>query len=346
MTETTNNSSLRYSFSLVWLVFFAPIVGMLLKGWESDFDLSEDDIKIINSYKKAWYFVWLLIALIITAFVLYLKLNIGLILYIAYTLIIIVVLYMWYNIYLIFANKWALLFSWEDIKKIEVNSIKSWNADYILLYLPFLNEYLFQNKKYTKEQEYWIKESIFFYFLLAITWVLALFFPNLLGLFYIIVLFLILRSVSLFFWVDFVPDTIKSIIYNSFSKRSIELFAYFCALIHFIFQNIFLLIKWKKTYEFGFYLHKTKEILTTEYELNSILKKPKKYLSIIISYLLVIAIFGYLFYKAFYSFYPYIYLGSTILLLEFVFLNVFLQKKLYKLPILTELTSKIVNLFK
>jgi hypothetical protein len=48
--QTPNHTKL---FSIIALVFFPFLVSFLLKDSKSDYDLSENDIKIINSYKKA-----------------------------------------------------------------------------------------------------------------------------------------------------------------------------------------------------------------------------------------------------------------------------------------------------
>jgi len=342
MTEQNNYRKL---FSVVALVFFAPIISTLLKDNENDYELSENDIKIINTYKKAWYLVLLSTIINISILIVYIKYSLSFLIYIIYWITAFITIYLLYNINLIYSDKWALFFSWNEIKKIEVNNVKAWNIDYLLLYLPFVNEYLFQSKKFTKEQEYWLKESVFLYFILAIIWNLSIFFPNLVGVFFFLVFIIIARIVSLFFWIDVVADNIKANIYDSFEKRSLELFAYFCAWIKFILHNLFLVLTWKKTNEYWYYLYKTKELLKKEYELNSVLKKSKKYVSIILSYLIVTILFGYLFYKAYYSFRPYLYIFSVAILATYVYLISYLTKNLYNIPVISWILTKIIKKF-
>jgi len=343
MTENNQieTSKFRELYSIVALLFFAPIVNYVLEPK----NLTENDIKIINTYKKAWYFVWFLVLIVIVSLILFLKFNYDILGYIAYWTIIFIVIYIFWNIKLIFTGKAALLFSSKELQKIEIKSVKAGKIDYILLYLPFINEYLFQTKKYTQEQAYWLKESVFLYFILGIIGVISIFFPNFISIFFMIVFLIIGRSVSLFFWIDIVPDNVKAIIYNSFEKRSIELFAYICAAIKTIFYNILLLVSGKKTNNYGYYLHKAKDFLQKEYEIKSILKKPKKYLSIILAYLLITIFVAYLIYKSFYSFNPYLYLFSTILFASYIYLASYITKKLYNLPIISGILSKILKAF-
>jgi len=345
MTENNTQQSPRKLFSLVALIFFAPIVWFLLNDSENDYELTENDLKIINTYKKAWYFVWALTLSIVAILIAYLKFEYSILIYIVYFITTILVVYMIYNIKLIFDGKWALLFSDKDIKKIEIQEVKAWNIDYLLVYIPFLNEYLFQTKKYTQEQEYWLKESIFVYFFLWMVGSFAIFYDSFIKIFYLIVLFIVLRIVSLFVWVDFIPDNIKAWIYNSFKNRVTNLFAYFCALIHFIFQNLFRLVKWKKTYEYKLYLHKANEILNQEVDIKSILKKPKKYLYIILSYTILVILLAYLLYKWYFSFLPYVHIISVLIIWNYFFMWVFIEKKLYNIPFLSAILWKILKKF-
>jgi hypothetical protein len=123
------------------------------------------------------------------------------------------------------------------------------------------------------------------------------------------------------------------------------LFAYFCAWMKFILHNLFLVLTWKKTNEYWYYLHKAKEVLKKEYELNSVLKKSKKYVSIILSYLIVTILFGYLFYKAYYSFRPYLYIFSVAILATYVYLVSYLTKNLYNIPVISWILTKIIKKF-
>jgi len=347
MTEKNqieNNQSPRILFSLVALIFFAPIVNVLLKWNEEDYELTENDIKIIATYKKACYAIYFIILIILTLLFFYIKYSIDLLIYAIYTLVILVSAYIIYNIKLIYDNKWALFFSNDEIKKLEVKYIKAWNVDYLLLYIPFLNEYLFQKKQYSKEQEYWLKESIFFSYILWFVWVLSFFLPSFINLFYIIVLLIIWRSISLLFGIDFIPDNIKEKIYNSFSTKTVELFAYICAIFYFTFWNLINLLSNKKRLDFGFYLHQSKKYLNIWYEINSILKKFKKYLYLILSYAVFVWINLFLLIKSKNSF-SYVYVLSLFIIIFPFYLSIVKEKKLYNLPFISKLLEKVMKKF-
>ena len=335
----------RKLLSLVALIYFPFIISFLVEDSQQDYNLSDDDIKFIKTYQKAWYFliVWTIITIIL--FILSFYYNIYILNLITNILVIFFLIYVFVNIFMIFSDKPAILFTSNDVKNLNINKVSSWNVFYILSFLPFVNFYLYSWKNYTQEQEYWLKESSLMYFLWSFVWILSMFFTWLVGLFYFILLFVIIRSVSLFFGVDFIPDSIKNLVYTSYEDNPLELFSYFCAFIYFIFHSLYLLLKWKKLYDYWKYLYKVKNNIKQTYELNSILKKPKKYLYLILSYVVFIIIFVYLLYQAWYSFYAFVYLFSLIVFLSYIVIVYYNHKKIVFLPMITSSISVIISKF-
>jgi len=334
----------RKLISLVALIYFVFAVNLLIKWNEQDFELNESDLYIIDTYKKAWYIVWALTIIIAILFAISMRFSYSWLLYIIYGLLAVLVFYIFYNIYLIFSDKEAFIFKKSTLNPISVNKVETWNMDYLFLYLPFLNFFLFLKKQFTEQQSYWLKESIFLYFLLAFFGSFALFFPGFVSIFYIVLGFIIVRVVSLFFWIDFVNYKIKEKIYNLYSVNPVEIFAYLCALLHFFIGNIYLLIKWKKTVEYGKYLYNVREMVNLSFDIKSVLKKPKKYLFLILSYIILLVWLWYLFYRWIHSF-TYLYLFAIILLSYYLLFPIYVNKKIYFIPFVSWLLQQIMKKF-
>lgn len=344
MTEK-NNNLLKELFSLVALIF-PFFVFYLLDDPENDYNLSENDITFIKNYKKAWYFVvsWVLFTIIF--FVISFYTNISILVSISTISVVILALYIFVNIFFIFAGKNAILFKKTDFKNLDINKVNSWNIFYILAYLPFINFYLYNWKKYTQEEEYRLKEASLFYLIWSVIGIISIFFSWFLVLFYFILFFIIIRSISLFFGIDFFPDDAKKFVYSSYEDNPLEIFAYFCAFIYYILNSLYLFFRWKKLADYWKYLYKTKKSFKNTYEFNYILKKPKKYLYLILSYMVFILIFAYLLYKSWYSFYTFVYLFSLFIFASYIIIIYYNHKKLVFLPILTSSISLIVSKFR
>ena len=336
----------RKLLSLVALIYFPFIINFLIDDSQQDYNLSDDDVKFIKTYQKAWYFLiaWTIITVIL--FMLSFYYNIYLLNAITNILVIFFIIYVFVNIFVIFSDKPAILFTNNDVKKLNINKVGSWNVFYILSYLPFVNFYLYSWKNYTQEQEYWLKESSLLYFIWAFVWILSMFFAWFIGLFYFILFFVIVRSVSLFFGIDFIPDSIKNLVYISYEDNPLEILSYFCAFIHYIFYSLYLLLKWKKLDNYWKYLYKVKINIKQTYELNSILKKPKKYLYLFLSYVVFILIFVYLAYQSWYSFYTFVYLFSLIIFLSYIVIVYYNHKKIVFLPVITPSIFIILKQFR
>lgn len=347
-----NEKNPRTLFSLVALIYFPFIVNFLLSdNTNNEYNLSDNDLKIINTYKKAWYFVIILtiiavLFLILSFFYEIDILGISLIKFIAEFLFTILIVYILINIIRIYSNEYALLFTKSDIKNLSINKVSSWNIFYILIYLPFINFYIYNSKKYTKEQEYWVKEASLFYFKWWIIWILSIFFPWLIILFYFMLFFIIIRSISLFFGIDFIPDSIKKIIYSSYENNPLETFSYICAFIYFMINNLYIIIKWKKTEDYKRYLFKVENNLKQTYDINSVLKKQKKYLYLLLSYGIFFILFIYLLYFSWYSFYSFVYIFSLLIFASYIIIDYYNHKKLVVIPIITPVINFIVNKFK
>ncbi len=335
----------RKLLSLVALIYFPFIISFLTKDSQDEYSLDENDMKIILTYQKAWYFliVWTIITIILFILSFYYSFNI--LWFLTNILVIFFLLYLFLNIFMIFSDKAAILFTSDDIKKININKVNSWNIFYILSYLPFVNFYLYSSKNYSQEQEYWLKEATLLYFIWSFIGLLSMFFSWFIWFFYFILLFVIIRSMSLFFGVDFFPDSFKKYIYNSYKETPIELFSYICALFYFLFHSLYLLLKWKRLLYYWKYLYITKNALQKKYELNSILKKPKKYISLILSYIVFIILFVYLLYKAWQSFYTFVYIFSIFIFVSYIVIIYYNNKKITPIPIITSSLSYIVNKF-
>jgi len=333
----------RKLLSLVALIYFPFIISFLIEDSQQEYNLSDDDIKFIWTYQKAWYFliVWTIITSIL--FIISFYYNIY---YLSKIINIIIIFFLWYvffNIFYIFSDKPAILFTSADIKNININKVNSWNIFYILAFLPFINFYLFNLKNYNQEQEYWLKEASLLYFIWAFIWILSMFFIWLVTLFYFILLFVIIRSISLFFGIDFIPDFIKKIIYSSYEHNPLELFAYLCAFVNYIFHSLYLLLKWKKLEDYKKYLYISKKNIKQTYEINSILKNYKKYIYLILSYIIFFIIFAYLSYESFNSFYSFVYLFSLIVFISYIIINYYNHKFIPFIPIITLILEFIIN---
>ncbi len=340
-----NEKNPRNLFSLVALVYFPFLISLLIKD-SDDYELSENDINIINTYQKAWWFMIFVTFVIVILFLIsfrylsFLYLNT-----IAYFWTILLVIYLFYNIYLIFTDKSALLFSWRDITEIEVQKVETWNLDYLFLYIPFINSYKYFLKDYTEKQVYWIKESNLLYLILSIFWIFSIYFPVFLSLFYLLLLFIIIRVISLLFWIDFIPDNIKNQIYNSYKNNIFTVFSYISWPVKYIFVNFYQFLKHKPKASFIKVFKDTEGFLETEYDLKSILKKPKKFLFLILSYLFLIIYFSYLFYTNLASFNIYLIYFSLFVLVSYFVSKIYLTQKIPVVPFLSCVLFYIIKLF-
>lgn len=336
----------RKLLSLIALIFFPFIVHLLLKWEQNDYELDKDDLLIIDSFKKAWYFVIFSTALSISLFVVSFYYSIDLLWNVNIFLMLTIIAYICYNVFRIFSNKQAILFSSAEIQDLNINKVESMNFEYILTYLPLLSTYKYFSKTYTKEQEYRVKESNFLYFIWWIVAFLAIFLNSLFMIFYIFLLFIIVRSISLFFWVDFMPDYVKKLIYESYEISPYELFAFFCASLSYIFVNLSRFIRSKRLVSYSKLLNHSKENLRHTYKLWSVLKNPKKYLFLFISYIVFILIMSYYIYFSLYSFAIFVHLFWIIILCSYFILNYYFNENtLLTIPILTPLVRFIIKKF-
>jgi len=341
-----NEKNPRNLFSLVALIYFPFLVSVLTKD-SSDYELSENDMEIIKTYQKAWWFILFMTSIIVVLFLISFRYSNFLYLdSIAYFGTILLVVYLFYNIYLIFSDKSALLFSWKEVSEIKVSKVESWNLDYLFLYIPFVNSYKYFLKDYTQQQVYWLKESNLLYLVLAILWVFTIYFSLFFSLFYLLLLFIIVRVISLLFWIDFIPDSLKEIIYNSYKDNIFTVFSYISWPVKYIFVNFYQFLKHKPKVPFNVVIKKTEDFLEEDYNLESILKKPKKYLFLILSYLLLVVYFSYLFYINVNSFNVYVIYVSLIILISYFVLKIYITKKVSVIPFLTCIMFYIVKLFK
>jgi len=341
-----NEKNPRNLFSLVALIYFPFLIPLLTKD-SSDYELSENDMKIIKTYQKAWWFILIMTFIIVLLFLISFRYSNFLYLdSIAYFWSILLVIYLFYNIYLIFSDKSALLFTWKDIAEIDVSKVESWNLDYLFLYIPFVNSYKYFSKDYTEKQIYWLKESNLLYLKLAILWFLSIYFPIFLSLFYLLLLFIIVRVISLLFWIDFISDNLKEIVYNSYKNNIFTVFSYVFWPIKYLFINFYQFLKQKSKLPFHVVIKNTKDFLETEYDLKTILKKPKKYLFLILSYLILIIYFSYLFYINLNSFNIYVIYISLLILISYFIEKIYITKKIPVIPFLTCILFYIVKLFK
>lgn len=340
-----NEKNPRNLFSLVALIYFPFLISLLTKD-SDDYELSENDIKIINTYKKAWWFmIFMTFAIVILFLISFRYSNLFYLDSIAYFWTILLVIYLFYNIYLIFTDKSALLFSWKDIKEIKVQKVETWNLDYLFLYIPFVNSYRYFLKDYTEKQVYWLKESNLLYLILSIFWIFSIYFPVFLSLFYLLLLFIIIRVISLLFWIDFIPDNLKELIYNSYKNNIFTIFSYVSWPIKYIFINFYQFLKHKPKAPFIKVFKNTEDFLEMEYDFKSILKKPKKFLFLILSYLFLIIYFFYLFYTNLTSFNIYLIYFSLFILVSYFVFKIYLTQKIPVVPFLSCILFYIIKLF-
>jgi len=105
-------------------------------------------------------------------------------------------------------------------------------------------------------------------------------------------------------------------------------------------------LKHKIKVPFNIVMKNTENFLEEEYNIESILKKPKKYLFLILSYLLLVVYFSYLFYINVNSFNVYVIYVSLIILISYFVLKIYITKKVSVIPFLTCIMFYIVKLFK
>ena len=215
----------------------------------------------------------------------------------------------------------------------------------MFIYLPFLNTYKYYSKFYSHEQEYWLKESNFLYLILWMLWFLFIYFQSFKNLFYLFILFIIVRVISLLFWLDFIPDHIKEKIFNSYKTNVFTVFSWVIWFIKYLIINFYQFLTQKPKAPLSKILDNTKDFCELDYDLKTVLKKPKKYLFLILSYLFLIVYFLYLFYTNINSFNLYIIYFSLLLLIFFFVLKIYLTKKISNIPILTALLFYISKLF-
>lgn len=203
------------SFACIFIFVFAPFINMFIK--HNNFELTEDDIDFINSYKIFWtVLTWIAIIAVIT-WIIYIYYWLWLFLIVSNILWFILLIWIFYWIFLIFLDKRFTLINFKETKK-----IKAWNINIINSYVPIFNISIRYNYDEQRKKNRRLKESYLFRMTLWFLWVI--FFDTNFIAFLLIIIFL--RVVFLFSWIDFINDRLKERIYNSFSNNYEELFWY------------------------------------------------------------------------------------------------------------------------
>jgi len=310
--------------AFVWLVFFPFLVEYFLK--DNDYDLTEEEIKFIKAYRLIWWYIFWGLVLIVSLYILLLIFKLNQFFVIVNILLAVLFLFLIVNIFFIFS--WKLPFGKTDVlnnfKGIKIEN--TWfDLNKFFCYIPFFNFYLLLT--WNNQYEKYLKESNIFWFVLIVVWVFSIFW-NIDWWFYFLLFILILRIVSISIWIDLNFAKI-----NFFSKFPHETLVYLESAIYWLLNDFILFITWKKTLWYFIYLHKIKKFYLTWYPIKS-LKKTKKYLFLILSYVIFILTSVYLTrYAIVWS--NYIALFSVLGLTYYILFPVYFEKNVYPIPFLS-----------
>jgi len=319
--------------ALVGLIFFPFVAKWLMKDeW---YDLNNTEIKFVNFYINLG---WLILLLIFISIVVYV---VGIIYMIDYFLLIwkiifilaFIVLFVW--LFNLFKNKTLEL----DLNYAENFLIKEEWFDFNILvaYFPLINYYLLFTNKVDKKYEIYFKEWILWYFILFLAGLIDISF------FYLILFLLILRSVGLFFGLNI--SIIKFFVDKLYvAEKPWGFFAYIEAWFYYIVINLFLVLKWKKTISYTTFLQDIEDFYSKCIDTDKILKYPKKYLFLILSYLGLITFVFYNIYLFFISYLPYSF-EFSVLGIWFYFFLPLVNKKLCTLPLISRFLFYILKSF-
>lgn len=333
MTEKKTNIVSLFSF--VWFVFFPFVVSWLMSD---EYELSNEEKDFISSYRKLWWLNIIIVLLLILAYSFSFYFDVLFLVPFLNLFLVLFFIYLFINIYFIFSNKKPFAPNSFDLK-LEVDKVKSWDLALVYLYLPFVNFYLLVSKKYSKDEEYYLKESNLLSFVLFLIWFLSYYF-DFYALFYLLVFMIIFRAISLFLWLNFFR--LKDLFYNTFPY---EILLYLEALLYYIFHNLLQVIKWKRISSYKTYLHWINEFYSKSYDLDNILKKPKKYVFLFISYVIYIWYFWLILWNSLFLMNGYYLTFSVLGLLLYIIMPVVLNKKLYPLPFISLITFYILKKF-
>lgn len=354
--NNSNEKNVKNLICIVALIYFPFVVNSLIKDYKSDKDLNDDywydeynltkeDLEMIRTYKKAWYFMIIFTLILAVLFWIYWFYSFTVLYYINNILLILVIFYLFYNLFLIFSDNKALLFTKWDVKNINVSKVNSWNVQYVFSYFPFMNFYLFSSKNYPEEQDYRLRESNFIYLIWSLIGILSFFINWFLFLFYIILFFVLIRVLSLLFGFDFLPDFVKKNIYKSYNKNPLEIFVYLSAWFSFIFENFFIYLKKKKTFNYNYFVERSKKNAQLNLEIKNLLKNWKKNIYFILSYIVFVWIIFFLLWQTFNTQYVVIYWFSIFILLWYFLIQYLNNKKLVFIPIISSLLIIITGKF-
>lgn len=332
----------KHTYSIISILFFAPIVYFIVKNYDDqDNKINDEDKDFINWYIKYWLAIdMLIIVSVILYFMFYYSRTIPYLVKSIADLLIIISLTMivvWF--FMIFSNK-KILNKKVDIKykKIKVDSV-----DMIFNYLPIYN--LIQRYKEPDIKSYrWLKESIILWsFWSIITFISLNQFLSLL-----ILLVIILRSISLSVGIDIIPDKIKEKIDVIFSKNPEEIFWYIKWFIIFFIEKIKdKNTSWNKLIE---EINNSKKEYENIVEINYNNKKSvAENKNLLIQYLILFIILWFtlvdLINSIKYSLYFNLFIAAFTLIL-FRYIYVVISRKYIKIPILNEVvlwTEKLIG---
>ncbi len=179
------------------------------------------------------------------------------------------------------------------------------------------------------------------WFVLFVIGVVSFFYP-LYNLFYLILLIIIVRFVSLFVGVDF--PVIRQFVNNLYEKFPQEILIYLEAGLYYLVNNLFLVIKWKTTVPYKVYFEQIKKFYLQGYQIENILKKSKKYLFLVLSYLVAIFFFWWILWKNL-VWVDYVVVFSVLWVSYYLFLAIFIERKVYSIPLISLLIFYILKKF-
>ncbi len=329
MNENKINITNRHiaSFVAVLLPFLAYSI---IK--DENFELSSTDKKIVISYIKLWWFFWILLSVVIVTGVIS-YFSIGLIWkiigFVYEIMLVVLIVFLIVVIFSIFSEKSINLFNIEFD-----NNTKSVSVNKIILFIPGYNFYLWY-KDLNLKKDYWLKESIFWWFMIMIFWNSILWF--------ILLLFLIVRLVLLSFGIDILSSRFKNKILNSFNVNPEEVFAYLVGGIGYL---------WYKFFKFKYisYLeivNNLKRKYAMVYNFQELKKDSNKFICLLIQNFAVFLILIWLIWN-FFSNFNYLFgldFGISILIV-WVFLSRYIsmwyQGILIRIPILDEICQIVM----
>lgn len=229
----------KHKFSRAAIMMLAPFVQLLLNS--PDFELTEEEKTFVKWYIKFGYIIiWILVISALIGWVWYFVDNLVLyrlfnIFSIWFSAIWIWLIFIW--IFLVHSEK--LIFKWWI--DIWYKHIKSWNSDTILYYIPIYNLILWYQNPAEAKSYWWLKESIIFWILFTLVWLISWSVLVLL----IMLILMIFRVVSLLWWIDFIKDEYKEKLDKLFDKNPEEMFAYIKAPIQLVFNKILKKLNYK-----------------------------------------------------------------------------------------------------